>query len=126
MCGRPLPIEYEKDCCPGCEEDVLFKEIRDYIRENDVTEFELAEIFHIPQSKVRHWIKEGRIEYVTEENANKLMNNRCQRCGTPVSFGTLCTNCMRLMNGGKEITYTSATKAPERNRMRFLNNDELK
>ncbi len=124
MCGRTLPINYEKDHCPACEDDVLFKDIREYIRTHDVTEFELAEIFHIPQSKVRKWIKEGRIEYVTGEN--KMMNTRCQRCGIPVSFGTLCPNCMRMMNGGKEVAYISATKKSDSNRMRYLSNEDSK
>mgnify|MGYP004455627099 FL=1 len=124
MCGRALPINYEKDHCPACEDDVLFKDIREYIRTHDVTEFELAEIFHIPQSKVRKWIKEGRIEYVTGEN--KMMNTRCQRCGIPVSFGTLCPNCMRMMNGGKEVAYISATKKSDSNRMRYLSNEDSK
>ncbi len=124
MCGRALPISYEKDHCPTCEDDVLFKEIREYIRTHDVTEFELAEIFHIPQNKVRKWIKEGRIEYVTGEN--KMMNTRCQRCGVPVSFGTLCPNCMRTMNGGKEVAYISASKKADSNRMRYLSNDDSK
>lgn len=118
MCGRQLPIDYEKDFCPACEDDVLFKEVREYIRSHDVTEFELAEIFNISQNKVRKWIKEGRIEYVTGEN--KMMNTRCQRCGVPITFGTLCTDCMRVMNGSKEVSYLSASRKKDRNRMRFL------
>lgn len=119
MCGRLMPIDYEKDCCPACEDNVLFKEVREYIRSHDVTEYELAEIFHISQSKVRKWIKEGRIEYASSEN--KMVNTRCQRCGAPVTFGTLCTNCMRVMNGNKEVSYTSADrKQRDRERMRFL------
>ncbi len=124
MCGRTLPISYEKDYCPACEDDVLFKDIREYIRTHDVTEFELAEIFHIPQHKVRKWIKEGRIEYVAGEN--KMMNTRCQRCGVPVSFGTLCPNCMRIMNGGKDVAYISSSKKTDSNRMRYLSNDDSK
>lgn len=125
MCGRSLPIDYEKDFCPACEDDVLFKEIREYIRSHDVTEFELAEVFHIPQSKVRKWIKEGRIEYVTNEK--KMMNTHCQRCGAPVSFGTLCADCMRVMNGSKEISYTTLKSSKsDRNRMRFLSGDNEK
>ena len=122
MCGRSLPIDYEKDFCPACEEDVLFKEVREYIRSHEVTEFELAEIFHIPQSKVRKWIKQGRIEYAAGEN--KMMNTRCQRCGVPVTFGTLWPDCMRIMNGNKEISYTSSGSKKDRNRMRFLSGDD--
>ena len=119
-----MPIDYEKDFCPACEDDVLFKEVREYIRSHDVTEFELAEIFNISQNKVRKWIKEGRIEYVTSEN--KMMNTRCQRCGAPVAFGTLCTECMRLMNGNKEVSYISSGAKKDRNRMRFLSEEDLK
>lgn len=124
MCGRSMPIDYEKDYCPACEDDVLFREVREYIRSHDVTEFELAEIFQIPQSKVRKWIKDGRIEYVEREN--KMINTRCQRCGTPVTFGTLCTECMRIMNGNKEIAYTilKSSKDDDKNRMRFISWDE--
>ena len=122
MCGRSMPIDYEKDFCPACEDDVLFKEVREYIRSHDVTEFELAEIFHISQSKVRKWIKEGRIEYVSGEN--KMMNTRCQRCGAPVTFGTLCPDCMRVMNGNKEVSYTSSGSTKDSNRMRSLSNDD--
>ena len=124
MCSRQLPIDYEKDFCPSCEDDVLFKEVREYIRSHEVTEFELAEIFHISQSKVRKWIKEGRIEYVTGEN--KMMNTRCQRCGVPVSFGTLCPDCMRVMNGSKEVSYISFGAKKDNNRMRFLSDDDSK
>lgn len=122
MCGRLMPIDYEKDFCPACEDDVLFKEVREYIRSHDVTEFELAEIFHISQSKVRKWIKEGRIEYVTTEN--KMVNTRCQRCGVPITFGTLCSDCMRVMNGSKEVSFISAGKKQDRNKMRFLMDGE--
>ena len=122
MCGRLMPVDYEKDFCPACEDDVLFKEVREYIRSHDVTEFELAEIFNISQSKVRKWIKEGRIEYVTTEN--KMVNTRCQRCGVPITFGTLCSDCMRVMNGSKEVSFISAGKKQDRNKMRFLMDGE--
>ena len=124
MCGRPMPIDYEKEFCPACEDDVLFKEVREYIRTHEVTEFELAEIFNISQNRVRKWIKEGRIEYATGEN--KMMNTRCQRCGVPVTFGTLCPDCMRVMNGNKEVSYLSFGSKKDRNRMRFLSDDDSK
>ena len=123
MCSRQLPIDYEKDFCPACEDDVLFKEVREYIRSHDVTEFELAEVFNISQSKVRKWIKEGRIEYVTGDK--KMMNTRCQRCGVPVSFGTLCPDCMRVMNGSKEVSYISFGSKKDSNRMRFLSKEDF-
>lgn len=122
VCGKPLPLSYEKAFCPSCEDEALFKEVREYIRSHNVTEFELADVFGIPQSKVRKWIREGRIEYVSDEK--KMMNTRCSRCGVPVTFGALCPNCMRIMNGSKEISYTSFGNAKnDKNKMRFLSND---
>ena len=122
MCGRPMPLDIVKDCCPACEEDALFKEVREYIRSHDVTEYELAEIFHISQGKVRRWIKEGRIEYV--DGDKKMMHTRCQRCGAPVTFGTLCPDCLRLMNGSKEVTYHAGIEKRDSGRMRSLPEDE--
>lgn len=118
MCGRPILVRGNREYCSICEDNALFKEVREYIRSHDVNEYELAEIFHIPQSKVHNWIKEGRIEYASGEN--KMVSTRCQRCGAPVSFGTLCSGCMRVMNGNKEISYISSGQSHDRNRMRFL------
>lgn len=101
MCSRPLPVDFEKDCCPACEENILFKEVREYIRSHDVTEYQLAEVFNLSPEKVKKWIKDGRIEYVQTEQ-NKIVSARCQRCGAAVSFGTLCPACLRLMNGEKQ------------------------
>lgn len=120
MCGKAMPREYEKDHCPACEDNVLFKEVREYIRTHKVTEFELAEVFHISQSKVRKWIRDGRIEYAADEK--KMMNTKCQRCGAQITFGTLCSDCMRVMNGGKEISLVAAGKS-ENSRMRFLSEE---
>ena len=51
---------------------------------------------------------------------------RCQRCGVPVTFGTLCPDCMRVMNGNKEVSYISFGSKKDRNRMRFLSDDDSK
>lgn len=123
VCSRPLPADYEKDFCPDCEEEALFKEIREYIRSHRVTEFELAEVFGISQSKVRKWIKEGRIEYVTEEN--KVTSTQCARCGVQITFGTLCTECMRALNSSKDVGFIAPRgNKNDEHRMRYLTDDE--
>ncbi len=122
ICNRPLPVDYEKDFCPGCEEEALFKEIREYIRSHRVTEFEVAEVFGIPQSKVRKWIKEGRIEYAAEEK--KVSNTQCSRCGAQITFGTLCTECMHALNGSKDVTYFARSDKKDEHRMRYLTDEE--
>ncbi len=63
LCGRLLPRSATSNTCSRCKNDLLFHEVKEFIRANDVTEFQVAEQFHIPLSRVRGWIKEGRIEY---------------------------------------------------------------
>lgn len=88
------------DMCPRCEESELFAEVKEYIRKNDVTEWDVAEKFHIPRRKVRSWISQGRIEYKIdgEEHFGK-MYERCELCGNPIPFGEVCPNCAKSFRG---------------------------
>ncbi|MCR5784017.1 MAG: hypothetical protein K6G40_00050 [Eubacterium sp.] len=96
-CSRPLPIKYEGDLCPICEEQELFEKVKEYIRAHDINEYQLAEEFDIPVSKVKAWIRDGRIEY-KEVGEGVYVGNFCMNCGTPIAFGTLCSKCKRLEN----------------------------
>ena len=93
-CKRPLPEKYDRLLCPMCEEQELFERVKLYIRENDVNEYQVSEEFGIPLSKVKGWIKEGRIEY-KDASSNTFSSNFCARCGERIAFGTLCSKCMR-------------------------------
>lgn len=122
VCGRLLPQDYKEKFCPGCEEGALFLEVKDYIRTHNVTEFKLSEVFGIPQSKITKWIKEGRIEYIGEDN-KRIMGAHCvpcARCGAPISFGNYCTACLRLMNQKFGKMYTAKdNKVNEKGRIRI-------
>lgn len=122
-CGRVLSPTYEKEYCPMCEENRLFDEVREFIRKNDVTEQQVAAHFGIPQKKVKGWIKEGRIEYKEDGDIKALVSLRCERCGAPVTFGTLCRKCLKIMNSGK-YEYTGNVDKNKDNKMRFLDGDE--
>ena len=87
---------HEGTLCPTCQEAQLFRNVRDYIRANTVNEYEVAEHFHIPLRQIKEWIREGRIEYHEVNTASTISGMHCQRCGAPVSFGTLCPNCLPL------------------------------
>ena len=67
-CGQPIPRSSEFACCAHCQETILFHEVKTYIRENNVNEFQVAERFGIPLRIVKHWMKEKRIEYVNPKN----------------------------------------------------------
>ncbi len=122
QCKRPLPVDYKFDLCPACREENLFADVRDYIRANEVNEYMVAEHFDIPIRQVRKWIREGRIEYT--ELGTQIVGAKCQRCGKPVTFGTLCTDCMRLMNyKDKQITLAAPRADSNAEKMRFLDNE---
>ena len=83
----------------------------------------MAEYFDIPVRMVKQWIKEGRIEYKEKDKAG-IMSNYCSRCGQPVSFGTLCPQCLRLLNGEKaRMIGFSKPEEGEEGEMRFLDGE---
>ena len=118
FCGKPIPRSADFVCCPDCQELILFSAVRDYIRANDVNEFQVAEHFDIPLRMVKHWIKEGRIEYKTAGDGRYINSIHCSRCGAPATFGTVCAACLKLLNNtvrgyGKQV-------ASEDDKMRYL------
>jgi RNA polymerase subunit RPABC4/transcription elongation factor Spt4 len=120
ICRRPLPEDYAENICPACKEMTLFHEVKEYIRANDVTEYDVADHFDIPLSLVKKWIKEGRIEY-REEYTPTIKSTYCQKCGAPVTFGTLCPKCLKAINASGHGT-VAAAKDKESTKMRFLEN----
>lgn len=71
-CGQAIPRSAEFACCANCQETILFHQVKDYIRENNVNEFQVAEHFGIPLRIVKHWMKERRIEYINPNRGPKL------------------------------------------------------
>ena len=120
-CQRPLPLDYKEDLCPHCIESQLFYSVKEYIRENNVNEYQVAEHFGIPLKQVKSWIREGRIEYRTGES-NTMMGLHCQRCGSPVNFGSQCPKCLQLMNGKKG--YATGLNSSDTSKMHYLDNKE--
>jgi RNA polymerase subunit RPABC4/transcription elongation factor Spt4 len=108
-CGRPLPQHYELDVCPHCMDANLFREVKDYIRSNHVNEYQVAEHFGISIKQVKQWIREGRIEYRTNDPSGTLTGIHCQRCGAPVTFGSLCPECLKLLNTGSGTAVKTVT-----------------
>lgn len=124
-CGGILPRNSTSDFCKSCQEILLFHEVKEFIRANDVNEFQVAEYFELPLRVVKGWIKEGRIEYKELPSGEKTLNNTlvCEACGAPVTFGSLCRKCLKLLNRNMQ-GYGMQTLTSEE-RMHFLNNIRL-
>lgn len=67
-CSKALSDKYDDDICPECKAMDLFRNVKEYISMGNVTEHDVAKHFNIPLSLVRHWIREGRIEYSSDMN----------------------------------------------------------
>lgn len=127
ICGKPMAVTYEKDVCPNCVEEQLFHEVRDYIRANDVNEYDVAYEFHISVRKVKKWIQEGRIEYKEGTPVKGIMGVHCKICGKPITFGTICAECMKQSatpshNTTPSVENDSDTAHQKTGRISFLTN----
>lgn len=96
-CHCPLPSDAESDYCQACEKSAEFRKVREYVRENIVNEFELANAFGIPLRQVKKWIREGRLEY--REVQNVITSLTCEKCGKHIQFGNFCPECNHQMHG---------------------------
>ncbi len=124
FCNRRLPRNYNDTLCPNCQEYRLLHEVKDFIRENLVNEYQVAEHFNIPLKRVKNWIREGRIEYRQTDSGTALSSMHCQRCGAPVSFGTLCQKCLKLLNNGTRGYQVQRPRAAIDDKMFYLDRDE--
>lgn len=83
ICKRILPVSYKEDFCSECEERMLFDKVRDFVRKNEVNEYQVAEHFGISVRQVKQWIKEGRMEYKERDQEDAdvflLHTMRCAR-----------------------------------------------
>lgn len=116
QCGTKLNNMYPHEFCPNCMEINLFNEVKDFIRENEVREQDVAEHFNIPIRKVRSWIREGRIQY-KGEGKDAISGVHCRYCGKPISFGIACSECHSLQN----LQVVAAQRGEDNAAMRFLN-----
>ena len=66
-CGQAIPRSSELNFCSNCLDGILFREVKEYIRENNVTAIQVSEHFNIPLGLVKQWIQERRIEYVNNK-----------------------------------------------------------
>jgi len=81
--------------CSDCtkEEEKIFDTVRQYLNENPGKGInEVSEATEVPLKKILKYIRDGRLEMTGALADQKLFT--CDRCGTPISKGTLCDGCM--------------------------------
>lgn len=118
FCQKRLPNSYEGELCQTCYNAELLSDVKDYIRENVVNEYEVASHFDIPLRQVKEWIREGRIEY-NKTSGPTLSSISCQTCGCSIAFGTQCSKCLRQNKNGTKGHAISNLNSEE-NKMFFI------
>lgn len=77
--------------CPACieENERQFNIVKEYVWEHPRTSVqELLRETEVDEKRVARFLKEGRLEL---DNSEGLVT--CERCGVPISHGTLCRKC---------------------------------
>lgn len=120
-CSRLLPKDYEFEKCPLCIENDLFRQVRDYIRANDVTEYDVAAEFDLPISRVKTWIRQGRIQYKEDKN-KKIIGHHCARCGELIAQGEFCVHCRTILKRQKGSLVYDPKQLDEK--LRYLNPED--
>ena len=69
VCGKALPRSYRDSVCSDCKHDAIYKEVKEFILHNDVTELEVAEQFDLPLETIRRWIREGHLSYKDQKES---------------------------------------------------------
>lgn len=62
-CGKALPRRHSGDLCDDCLYNLKYKDVKEYVLHNDVTEMEVSDEFDLPLEVVQRWIREGHLSY---------------------------------------------------------------
>ena len=102
--------------CPECvqENERQFNLVKDYIWENPRASMtELSEETGVPAKLITRFLREGRLEL---DNADGLIV--CERCGAPITSGTLCRNCKdKLAHAMDRVLPNAGKPAPKEDKM---------
>ncbi|NLJ34501.1 MAG: MerR family transcriptional regulator [Firmicutes bacterium] len=112
-CGKMF-VYLGRDVCPQCraEEEQEFEEVRDYLRKSPYADLEeLHRETGVKKETILSFLREGRLE-VLDTSLGGL--GRCRICGTKISQGRICQECLRSFKvppkKGKELAGGRTTK----------------
>ena len=110
-CGKVF-VKINRNLCPECmeKEEKDYDLARKYLKDNPRASVrEISELTGIDGKKILRWIREGRIDV---DYAGAGSGLTCKRCGTKISIGNLCSNCIKLLSGQMKSISPSAPSTP--------------
>lgn len=104
-CGRVFSYMGGAPICPACKEadEEDFKRIKNYLYDNpgaSLTQVSLE--LDISVEKIRRFLKDGRLEILSEEGNMFL---ECEICGKSIKSGRYCSNCEKDLS--EELKYAA-------------------
>jgi len=85
--------------CPDCikDEEVAFQKLREYLNDNPSNRIAtVSKDTGVPMKRILKYIQEGRIEMSVGMVEDNLL--ACARCGTSITVGSLCSQCLVSYN----------------------------
>lgn len=88
---------YGPELCPRCksEDEEKFKMVKSYLRNNPgKTMHQTAIDCEVEEARIRMWLREERLEYANPGDTGLT----CEKCGKPITSGTICDECRQGMS----------------------------
>ena len=96
--------------CPVCmdEDERMFKEVSLYIREHPGTPLSVVSTeLQISYDKLMKYVREGRLQILA---SNGEYVRFCEKCGTAISKGKMCSACENHISGVLDISKKNLQK----------------
>ncbi len=106
-----------RNICPECfkEEEKMFDKVYKFLRVKENRSATLQEVHEatgVPETTIIRFVKEGRLRTATFTN----LTYPCESCGSPISAGKLCENCIGSIEAELEIAEREAKRMPQKER----------
>lgn len=98
-CGRVFNYLGGSPICPACKEldEQDFKKVKEYLYDNPkATVIQVSTDLEISVEKIKRFLKEGRLEIISNEG-NMILE--CENCGRSINSGRLCKECEKELAG---------------------------
>lgn len=98
LCGKLFTSMAYENICYNCRvmEEKEFDSVKEYLYENPgATITEIVNELNISVTKIKRYLKEGRLEILGDEG-NFILE--CERCGKSIKTGRFCNECQREIN----------------------------
>jgi uncharacterized protein YjcR len=118
-CGRFFESNGWHNKCFTCTErdEKDFHRIREYLYVNPGGKvFEISNKLDISVSKIKRYLREGRLEIIEENN----LFLRCEHCGKPICSGVYCEDCAKQAKHNFNAVYTGNTSRRAYTQLKYM------